>query len=200
MRLWCVLLALFNTSCLASIDYAAWSGSNKDGSWTRTAESAVANSLLVEMVPKDVQYFCPAYPLLAKSERRKFWVGLLSAMAKPESNFKPHRFYREKFRDRKGQAVVSRGLLQISIESANQKRYGCAITDAVKLHDPAINLRCGVKIMSKWVATDGIIAKDHKARSYKGASRYWSTLRPQHGHLRTIADFTRGLAFCRQNN
>lgn len=199
MRLFWLLLAFCGANCYASIDYAAWSATNKDGSWTRTAESAVANSVLVDLVPQDVQYFCPAYPHLPRAERRKFWVGLLSAMAKPESNFKPQRYYREKFRDAKGQAVVSRGLLQISIESANQKRYDCAIKDAAKLHDPAVNLSCGVKIMSKWVATDGIIAKHQKPRSHKGASRYWSTLRPQHGHLRAIADFTRSLAFCRSD-
>lgn len=200
MRLCFVVFMLLSGPCFASLDYAAWSGSNRDGSWTRTTESAVAQSGLVKLVPKDVQYFCPAYPELGKTERQKFWVGLLSAMAKPESNFKPHRFYREKFRDSKGLNVVSRGLLQISIESANQKRYGCDIPYAAKLHDPAVNLRCGVKILSKWVSTDGIIAKHDKARSHKGASRYWSTLRPQHGHLRTIAEFTRNLSFCRQGN
>ncbi len=200
MRLVLILSLLLSTPCFASLDYAAWSGSNRDGSWTRATESAVAQSGLVQLVPKDVQYFCPAYPKLGKTERQKFWVGLLSAMAKPESNFKPQRYYREKFRDSQGQRVVSRGLLQISIESANQKRYGCDIPYAARLHDPAVNLRCGVKILSKWVSTDGIIAKHNKPRSHKGASRYWSTLRPQHGHLRTIADFTRNLSFCRQGN
>lgn len=198
MRLCFLLCLLLSAPCKASLDYAAWSASNRDGSWTRTTESAVAQSGLVNMVPKDVQYFCPAYPGLNKSERQKFWVGLLSAMAKPESNFKPQRFYREKFRDSQGKSVVSRGLLQISIESANQKRYGCDIPYATKLHDPAVNLSCGVKILSKWVSTDGIIAKHNKPRAHKGASRYWSTLRPQHGHLRAIADFTRNLSFCRQ--
>lgn len=200
MRLVLILSVLLSLPCFASLDYAAWSGSNRDGSWTKTTESAVAQSGLVYQVPRDIQYFCPTYPALGKTERQKFWVGLLSAMAKPESNFKPHRFYREKFRDSKGLQVVSRGLLQISIESANQKRYGCDIPYAAKLHDPAVNLRCGVKILSKWVSTDGIIAKHNKARSHKGASRYWSTLRPQHGHLRSIANFTRNLSFCRQSN
>ena len=180
----------------ASLDYAAWAKANKDGSWTRTAESAVANSALVKLVPKDVQYFCPGYPKASAQQRQKFWVGLLSAMAKPESNFQPQRFYQEKFRDAKGQQVVSRGLLQISIESANQKRYGCAIPYPAKLHDPATNLACGVKILTKWVTTDGVIAKHPKARQHQGGSRYWSTLRPQRGHLRTIANFTRALPFC----
>jgi hypothetical protein len=180
----------------ASLDYAAWAKSNLDGSWTRSAESAVANSPLVQLVPKDIVYFCPAYPKLHTLERRKFWVGLLSAMAKPESNFKPQRFYQENFKDRKGKPVISRGLLQISIESANQERYSCDIAYPAKLHDPTINLACGVKILAKWVKTDGVIAKHSEPRVYKGGSRYWSTLRPQKGHLRLIADFTRSLPFC----
>lgn len=197
MRLLLVVSAVFfSFQAAATLDYAAWADNNSDGSWTRSAESAVAKSLLVQLVPKDIGYFCPSYHKLHDRERRKFWVGLLSAMAKPESNFKPERFYQEKFRDGKGQPVISRGLLQISIESANQQRYGCDIPYPAKLHEPAINLACGVKILSKWVSTDGVIAKHSQPRSYKGGSRYWSTLRPQRGHLRTIANFTRNLPFC----
>jgi hypothetical protein len=196
LKLLVATLLLFTFQASATLDYAAWAKSNRDGSWTRSAEYAVANSPLVRLVPKDIVYFCPAYPTLHANERRKFWVGLLSAMAKPESNFKPQRFYQEKFNDRKGRPVISRGLLQISIESANQERYGCDIPYPAKLHDPAVNLACGVKILSKWVSTDGIIAKHSQPRAHKGGSRYWSTLRPQRGHLRGIADFTRKLPFC----
>ncbi|OBP14278.1 transglycosylase [Rheinheimera sp. SA_1] len=191
-----VATLMMSTQAFASLDYAAWAKNNRDGSWTRSAETAVANSPLVRLVPKDILYFCPAYPKLHATERRKFWVGLISAMAKPESNFKPQRFYQEKFRDGKGRPVISRGLLQISIESANQQRYGCDIPYPAKLHDPRINLACGVKILSKWVSTDGVIAKHSQARIHKGGSRYWSTLRPKSGHLRAIADFTRKLPFC----
>lgn len=197
MRLLLIVLTLILSSKVyASLDYAAWAQSNLDGSWTRSAESAVAKSTLANLVPKDIVYFCPAYPKLHSNERRKFWVGLLSAMAKPESNFKPHLYYQEKFLDAKGRPVISRGLLQISIESANQQRYGCDIPYPAKLHDPIVNLACGVKILSKWVSTDGVIAKHSQPRVHKGGSRYWSTLRPQRGHLRAIADFTRQLPFC----
>lgn len=184
------------TTAYASYDYAAWSTTNRDGSWTKAAENAVAKSMLPRQVPGDIQYFCPKYPALSQQQRRKFWVGLLSAMAKPESNFQPHRYYTEKFVDAKGRRVVSRGLLQISIESANQQRYDCDIPQATLLHDPKVNLSCGVKILSKWVKTDGVIAKSKNAKSYVGGSRYWSTLRAKHGHLAKIAEFTRTLPFC----
>jgi len=120
-------------------------------------------------------------------------------MAKPESNFKPQSFYQEKFKDAKGRRVISRGLLQISHESANQPRYSCDIKQPHYLHDPKINLRCGVKIMSKWVKTDGVISQPRWSTEPKGGSRYWSTLRPARGHLKTISEFTRGLPFCSPN-
>ena len=188
-------LILFAPACLASLDYAAWAQKNQDGSWTRAAESAVANSPLIRLNPADITQFCPNYPKLAKPDRRKFWVGLISAMSKPESNFKPEATYRERFRDGKGKPVVSRGLLQISIESANQKRYDCDIRSPALLHDPVINLACGVRILSKWVSTDGVIAS-RNTQQHQGGGRYWSTLRTQNGKVSAIAEFTRGLPFC----
>jgi hypothetical protein len=190
-----VLLLLFAPACLASLDYAAWAQKNQDGSWTRAAESAVSNSALIRLNPSDITQFCPNYPKLAKPDRRKFWVGLLSAMSKPESNFKPEAAYRERFKDAKGKPVVSRGLLQISIESANQKRYDCDIRHPALLHDPVVNLACGVRILAKWVGTDGVIAS-RSPQLHQGGGRYWSTLRAQNGKVSAIADFTRGLPFC----
>lgn len=177
-------------------DYAAWSEKNRDGSWTRMTELAVAQSPLVKLVPADVQSFCPLYASLPQQQRSKFWVALFSAMAKPESNFIPQSFYQEKFKDAKGRRVVSRGLLQISHESANQPRYACNIKQPHSLHDPKVNLSCGVKIMSKWVKTDGVISQPGWSNDPKGGARYWSTLRPQRGKVQAIAKFTRALPFC----
>jgi hypothetical protein len=188
-------LTLFAPASFASLDYAAWAQKNRDGSWTRAAETAVANSPLYRLNPTDITQFCPSYPKLPKQERRKFWVGLLSAMSKPESNFKPEAAYRERFYDRQGRRVISRGLLQISIESANQKRYNCDIRHPTLLHDPVINLACGVRILSKWVSTDGVIAS-RSTEQHQGGGRYWSTLRAHNGKVDAIAEFTRGLPFC----
>lgn len=197
------LWALSATSVVAgslshnkSTDYAAWSEKNLDGSWTRMTEQAVAKSPLVKLVPADVQSFCPLYASLPQQQRSKFWVALFSAMAKPESNFKPQSFYQEKFKDAQGRRVISRGLLQISHESANQPRYACDIKQPHSLHDPKVNLSCGVKIMSKWVQTDGVISQQRWSKDPKGGARYWSTLRPQRGKVQSIANFTRQLPFC----
>ncbi|KKL01402.1 transglycosylase [Rheinheimera mesophila] len=197
------LIALLSATATAgsfshskNMDYAAWSEHNRDGSWTRITEQAVAQSPLVSLVPADVQNFCPRYASLARQQRSQFWVALFSAMAKPESNFQPQSFYQEKFKDGKGRRVISRGLLQISHESANQPRYGCDIKHPHSLHDPRVNLSCGVKIMSKWVKTDGVISQPRWSNAPKGGARYWSTLRPQRGKVQQIADFTRQLSFC----
>lgn len=197
------LCALSVTSVVAgslsynkNVDYAAWSEQNQDGSWTRITEQAVAQSPLVKLVPADVQSFCPRYASLPQQQRSQFWVALFSAMAKPESNFQPQSFYQEKFKDGKGRRVISRGLLQISHESANQPRYACDIKQPQQLHDPKINLNCGVKIMSKWVKTDGVISQPRWSAEPKGGGRYWSTLRPQRGKVQSIANFTRQLPFC----
>lgn len=197
------ICALSATSAMAgslshqkSSDYAAWSENNRDGSWTRITEQAVAQSPLSKLVPADIQNFCPRYASLPQQQRSKFWVALFSAMAKPESNFKPQSFYQEKFKDGKGRRVISRGLLQISHESANQPRYACDIKQPLSLHDPKVNLSCGVKIMSKWVKTDGVISQPGWSKDPKGGARYWSTLRPQRGKVQQIANFTRQLPFC----
>jgi hypothetical protein len=188
-------LALLPLAALGAADYAAWAGKNADGAWTAAAEQAVAASALPASLPGDVQTFCPAYAERTPEERVRFWAGLLSSMARPESNFKPEAQYVEAFADAQGHRVVSRGLLQISIESANQARYGCAIAQAEDLHDPAVNLACGVKILAYWVATDGVIASYGTGPS-RGGGRYWSTLRERNKHLPELTGFTRQLAVC----
>lgn len=194
-----IALALFAlpTLTLACEDYASWRKSNKDCSWTAAAEAAVAASKLSETLPGDIGSFCHKYPSLPISQRNRFWTGLLSAIARPESNYNPNATYTEKFNDGSGKKVVSRGLLQISIESANQKRYSCAIAKAEDLHDPATNLRCGVKILEAWVVQDNTIASYVKGKP-RGGGRYWSTLRQAKGFLPELQGNTSALAFCRE--
>ena len=176
-------------------DYAAWARKNPDGRWTAAAEAAVAASGLAGVVPTDIERFCPGYAGADVAGRRQFWVGLLSAVARPESNFKPETKYEESFADAQGHRVVSRGLLQISIESANQRKYGCGIARAEDLHDPATNLACGVKILDAWVQSDRAIA-NYGAGAPRGGGRYWSTLRERNGHLPELTGFTRRLGVC----
>ena len=192
-----LLLFLLCVGAQAS-DFAAWAKKNPDGSWTKTALEAVSTSLLASSIPDDIQRFCPAYQTLDTDKRNMFWVGLLSAMARPESNFKPATKFTESFSDSSGRKVISRGLLQISIESANQSRYGCNIKKAEDLHIPAVNLACSVKILSAWVRSDNVIATYKIDSENRGGGRYWSVLRESQGHLPELAGFTSRLSFCKQ--
>lgn len=197
MKCHLIALTLVVSSCAsAASDYAAWAKANPDGTWTEITEKAIAASTLATHVPSDVAKFCPTYEKLEATERTQFWVGLLSAMARPESDFDPHKAYKENFKDSQGEWVISRGLLQLSQESANL--YGCKIKQAEKLHDPAVNLNCAVRIMGRWVKRDGVIATykpdGNKAR---GGGRYWSVLRESNKKLPEISGFTQALPFCK---
>lgn len=180
-------------------DYAAWAKANKDGSWTAATEKAVRESELSNSLPTDIEKFCPQYKTLDSADRIKFWVGLLSIVARPESNFNPNATYTENFPDSKGNMVISRGLLQISIESANQKKYSCGIKAAEDLHEPSINLTCGVKILNAWITRDNVIATYLKEKP-RGGGRYWSTLREKpnkdRNHLPELVKFTRSMKVC----
>lgn len=200
MRLMWSLAACLALSCAAGAtpaeDYAAWNKVNKDGSWTQAAEAAVKASTLATLTPKDIKTFCPAYDGLGADQRTRFWAGLLSAMAKPESNFKPATKYVEPdIFDANKQHVVSRGLLQISKESANQQAYQCGIRNAEDLHKVDVNLNCAARILQHWVAKDGVVAA--AAKPAVGGGRYWSVLRAWRGHLDAISGFTRALDVCK---
>jgi hypothetical protein len=189
-----IVLAILSVNAAAQ-DYAAWAKKNSDGTWTAATEAAVASSQLTTAVPTDIQKFCPAYLTRSADDRKIFWVGLLSIVARPESNFKPETKYTENFADAQGNKVVSRGLLQISIESANQKKYSCGIKKAEDLHDPAINLECGVKILDAWIKTDNVIAT-YGTGAAQGGGKYWSTLREKNKHLPELTKFTKSLKVC----
>lgn len=105
----------------------------------------------------------------------QLYLTLLSSLAKFESDYDPMATYTEKFADAHGNFVVSRGLLQISIESANGN-YGAGLLDAQQLHDPETNIRVGVRIARKLILQDGVISGG-QAGEWKGMARYWSQFR-----------------------
>ena len=174
-----------------------WAHMPQSDAWTALAAGSIdaIGSPLLKTVPSDIDAFCPAYERLDDTGRRAFWVGLLSAMARFESGFDPSVSFDERAHcpscdwalTRDGRHVISRGLLQLSQESANAYR-GCpvSIADEEKLHEPALNLRCGVAIMSRLVSRDGVISR--KDGQWKGGSAYWSVLRP--GKLEAIQAYT----------
>lgn len=155
---------------------AAWDVRPEGRAWTQVAHQAIAvlAPQLVTLTPTDIDAFCPGYRAANPDGRRAFYVSLLAELARYESNFDPSVTFTESFNDAAGRRVVSRGLLQLSQESANG--YGCGITDAQQLHDPETNIRCAVRILGRWVERDGVIA-GYNAGAWRGASRYWSPFR-----------------------
>lgn len=173
---------------------AAWDSEPEGRAWTDITHLAVdeLGAALLTAVPEDVGAYCPRYEALGAAERRAFWVHVISVLARFESNYKPAVQYKESFTDSKAQPVISRGLLQISKESANG--YGCKIGDAQELHDPTINLRCGVRILARWITRDGVIARRTDGK-WKGAARYWSPFRRDNSR-ETIARESAAQSYC----
>lgn len=109
---------------------------------------------------------------MSYTQRKQFFIMLISSMAEFESKFDPKCVYEEGFEDSQGNPVMSRGLLQLSKESVNQKAYGGNIKDPKELHDVKTNLECAVKILNYWIPKDKCIGSGKL-----GGARYWSVLR-----------------------
>ena len=134
--------------------------------WTRAAMSALKEhgSPLVEMVPRDIDNWCPAYTSNDDQKRRAFWVGYMSALAKHESTYKPWAV---------GGGGRWYGLLQIL--PATAQGYECAAGTGEALKSGAANLSCAVRIMAYTVKRDGVIhGRDSK---WCGVSADWGPMR-----------------------
>jgi hypothetical protein len=156
-----------------------WSEVADSAEWDISLRKALDKhgKVLMNSIPADIDRFSKNYKNLDYFERMNFWAYLISMMAKKESNWKPETSYVESFNDSQGNKVVSRGLLQISIESA--RGYDCPLERAEDLHDPELNLICTVLIMSRWVERDKVISKQDSSGKWLGGARYWSVLRKE---------------------
>lgn len=147
---------------LAGIDLPAmrWDARPEADEWTRATLVAVAahDDVLASRVPADIAAWCPNYKKATMMERRSFWAGVLSAVAKYESSFNPAA---------SGGGGRYIGLLQISPKSAAQ--HDCTARSAKALKDGAANLQCGVEIMANAVASDGVVA----GKGGQGVGRDW---------------------------
>lgn len=173
---------------------ARWEAKNRDGAaWSQYVYDqipALAPNLL-NRTPADMRSFCPGYASLSTADKKNFWVYLLSAMSELESGQDPTQTYTENFKDAKGNYVVSSGLLQISIESGNA--YGCGFANQSQTLSPEKNLACGLRILNKWIGSDGVIA-GKSGSTWLGGARYWSVLR---NHQSQIAGWTQAQDICR---
>lgn len=119
---------------------------------------------LIEMVPRDIENWCPAYANADEADRKAFWIGFMSALAKHESTYRPT-------------AVSSNGkwfgLLQIS--PATARGYKCRAGSGADLKVGGENLSCAIRIMAVTVPRDGVIAGNDGR--WRGVAADWGPLR-----------------------
>jgi hypothetical protein len=148
---------------------------------------------LLEVEASDATTICPRYASLSYGQKKQAWAFFISAIVRYESNFDPSRSYQESFRDSTGARVVSRGLLQLSLESS--RAYSCGFASSQEIHDPFMNLSCGIKILNHWVGRDKKIAGGTRG-AWKGGARYWAVLRTSSPAYSKIVALTKSTALC----
>lgn len=133
----------------ANLPRTRWENVPESHLWTRAALASLKDhaSPLTRMVPRDIEEWCPAYPKASEAGRRAFWVGLLSALAKHESTYRPYAV---------GGGGQWYGLLQILPGTA--RGYGCRARSGDALKHGPDNLSCALRIMTRTVQRDGVIA------------------------------------------
>ncbi|MDD9707601.1 MAG: transglycosylase SLT domain-containing protein [Paracoccaceae bacterium] len=144
----------------------AWGRTSGTALWTRAALSALQGHAapLAQTVPGDIADWCPAYPQADAAQRRAFWVGLASALARYESGHRAAAV---------GGGGLYHGLLQIL--PATAAGYGCDARSGAALQNGAANLSCGLRIMARTVARDGVIAV--QAGRWRGVAADWGPIR-----------------------
>jgi hypothetical protein len=132
--------------------------------WTQSTLLAVSakDPVLASRVPADIEAWCPGYASASVPERRAFWVGVLSSLAKYESTWNP---------SAAGGGGRWIGLMQISPRSAVGN--GCVAQSASALKNGSANLACAVEFMARTVGEDGVVA----GRGNRGLGRDWTPMR-----------------------
>jgi hypothetical protein len=128
---------------------ARWDGTAEGEDWSAAAMRAIdaAPRDLAEAVPADIGSWCPGYERNPRHLRAAFWVGTVSALARYESTFREGAV---------GGGGAWHGLLQIS--PATARAYGCEATSGEALRDGEANIECAIRIMSRTVSRDGVVA------------------------------------------
>lgn len=153
--------------------------------WTRAAMTAISGhgDGLESLVPRDIAQWCPAYIDSGPAQRRAFWVGMMSALAKHESTYNPRAV---------GGGDLWYGLLQIYPDTA--RRYGCRAQTGEALKNPADNLSCAARIMNETVARDNAVAL-HDGR-WRGVAADWGPM-SNRSKIAEMSAWTRAQSYCR---
>lgn len=127
-----------------------WDHIGGSDSWTMAALSAIRRhgGGLEDLVPSDIETWCPAYATNPPAMRRAFWVGMMSALAYHESRYRPRAV---------GGGGQWYGLLQVYPPTA--RHYRCAARTGEALLDPHLNLSCSVRIMARQIPARGTVSR-----------------------------------------
>ncbi|MEL6451020.1 MAG: transglycosylase SLT domain-containing protein [Pseudomonadota bacterium] len=153
--------------------------------WNRAAISALKGhaAVLVDMVPGDIDTWCPRYRSAAVRDRQAFWVGFLSALAKHESTYRAEAV---------GGGGRWYGLLQIL--PATARGYQCGVGSGPALTNGAANLSCALRIMAVTVPRDGVIhGRDSR---WRGVSADWGPMRSPSKRA-DMANWLRAQSYCK---
>ena len=144
----------------------AWGPQGGSAIWTRAALSALQGhaAVLAQTVPRDIDAWCPAYRDADAAQRRAFWAGFASSLARHESGHRANAV---------GGGGLYHGLLQILPATASG--YGCAARSGAALQNGAANLSCGLRIMARTVPRDGVIARQDGR--WRGVAADWGPMR-----------------------
>ncbi len=138
-------------------------------------------AILPTIVPDDIDEWCPAYTDNDLEERREFWVGLMSTLARHESTWNP--------------TVVGGGgrwfgLVQIS--PATARFYQCEATSGQALLDGADNVSCAYRIWATTVPRDNMVS-----RGNRGVAADWGPMHSSQSHKREdMRRWIRQQSFC----
>lgn len=163
---------------------ARWDFQRGARMWTRAAMSAMTDhaAVLTDIVPRDIERWCPAYADHGADMRRAFWVGMMSALSKHESTYNPRAV---------GGPNLWYGLLQIYPDTA--RRYGCRARTGEALKNPTENLSCAARIMAVTVARDNAIAV-HDGR-WRGVAADWGPM-SNRNKIAEMSAWTRAQTYC----
>jgi hypothetical protein len=162
-----------------------WDHRPEAARWTSATLAALRaeGAVLEATVPADIRSFCPAYEDAPPADRRAFWAGFLSALAKHESTWNPRA---------KGGGGRWIGLMQIAPQTA--RANDCDLPSGEGLTDGAANLACAVRIAARQVGRDGAIVSDGSG-GWRGAALAWAPLRNRDKRA-DVAGWTRRQSYC----
>jgi hypothetical protein len=165
---------------------------NRESVFAVATKVVPVDSPLTSLVPSDVGVFCPSYAELDAGSRAVFWRTLLTAIARPESDFQTNASLWEGGKLQQ----FSIGLMQLSY--TDRANYGCDFGNEADIADPNLNLACGAKIITRLVKKSSMIGGGSEDKP-QGAALYFSTLRSSTPGRAEIIGKTSNVPVCKAN-